>query len=85
MSEFMFNAHSFMAIFVGGIVGFVIAKLLIWLYYWMVRDTDKNRVKTAILKEQYYNDLYEEALSEEMDELAEKAARDMSRAGRRQY
>lgn len=76
----MDTIHTFFAILCiagGSIAGVILAGLVMDLWRWMVRDTDKNRIKTAMMKEDYYNQLYEECLTEEMDKKAEQAAKEM--------
>ena len=47
------------------------------------RASDKNKIRAAMDREAYYNQLYEEALYEEMDDIATQAASDMLRAEKR--
>lgn len=47
------------------------------------RHNDKERMKIAMQREAYLNDLYEEALNEEMDDLANRAAKQMYSYGRK--
>lgn len=43
----------------------------------MMRASDKRKMKDAIRREAYYNQLYEECLYDEMDDMAIRAAKEM--------
>lgn len=49
----------------------------------LIRASDKNKIKAAMQREAYLNQLYEENLYEEMDRLARQAESEMYRASRR--
>ena len=82
MNEFN-SFFALTAIIIGGLVGFVLAQVILALWRWMIRDTEKTRIKAAMLEEEYYNELYDEVLTEDIDKLARKAAKDMSKVRRR--
>ena len=75
----MVALFSILAILVGAVVGLVGAHILLSLYRSIVRSSDKRKIKTKMLQEAYYNDLYEEALTEDIDKLAQRAHRKMSK------
>lgn len=82
MSVFIFAMLSLM---VGGAIGIMLGKGIASLIRAMIRATDKNKVKTTMLREAYFNDLYEECLYENQDRLAKKAAREMSQYDNNYY
>lgn len=69
---------TFLGLAVGGAVGMVLGKSIASLFRSMIRTTDKCKIQTAMLREKYLNDLYEECLYEKQDRLARKAAKEMS-------
>ena len=78
----MFTIGALIAIAIGGLIGLILGKLVIAVYRDIVRALDKNKIKGAMAREAYWNNLYEETLCEEMDKMAVKAAKDMSRYDR---
>lgn len=49
---------------------------------YLIRASDKSKMKAAIKREAYLNQLYEESLFEEMDKIAIKAAKKMDQVNR---
>lgn len=62
----------------GGAIGLMIARAIMYVIRWLVRASDKSRIKAAMAREAYLNDLYDECLYEHQDRLARKAAEKMS-------
>ena len=78
------NAFVVTTILIGSaVIGLIAAELIIRLWHWIARKNDKTRMETAIMREEYLNQLYEETLYEHMDKLARQAERDMMRAYKR--
>ncbi|MBR2766838.1 hypothetical protein IKD67_02015 [Candidatus Saccharibacteria bacterium] len=73
-----FYIVSFLALVIGGAIGIVLGKGIASLIRSVIRATDKCRLQTAMLREKYLNDLYEECIYEKQDRLARKAAKEMS-------
>ena len=69
------NTMAIVAVVVGGAVGLMIAKMIIPIMCNIIRATDKRRIKTAMTREAYLNQLYEEALYEDVDRMTKKTAR----------
>ncbi len=69
-----------LSLIIGGIAGFILAHyILMPLYRYIVRSSDKRKIKTKMLMEKYYNDIYEEALTEDIDKATKRAHRKMSK------
>lgn len=69
-----------LSLIIGGTVGLILAHYIIMPIYWhIVRSSDKRKIKTRMLQEKYYNDLYEDVLFEDIDKAAKKAHRKMSK------
>ena len=61
----------------GTVIGIMVALSVLDLLDLTGKEADKRRIKTAMKNEDYYNQLYEECLTEEMDKKAEEAAKAM--------
>ena len=68
-----------LAIAVGTVVGLIGAHYVFCLYRFIVRSSDKTKIKTQMLNEAYYNQLYEEALLEDINKIAKRTHRKMSK------
>ena len=73
------NTMAIVAVVVGGMIGLMIAKMITPIMCNIIRATDKRRIKTAMTREAYLNQLYEEALCEDVDRMTKKTARKMAR------
>jgi acid phosphatase family membrane protein YuiD len=62
----------------GGAIGMILGKGIVYLIRSFIVASDKSKIRTAMAREAYLNNLYEECLFEEQDRLARKAAREMS-------
>ena len=65
------------------VLSILLARPLVRLYYKCVRANDKRRMETAIMREEYLNQLYEETMYEHMDSLARQAKQQMMRVHKR--
>ena len=68
-----------LAITIGGIAGLFAAHYLAMLIRFVMRESDRKKVKAAMLRESYINQLYEENLLEDINRAAHKASKKMNR------
>ena len=67
------------SLLVGAVAGLLLAHYLVIAYRKIARASDKRKIKIAMLREQYYNDLYTDVLTEDVNKIAKKAHRRMSK------
>ena len=70
-------------IFVVVAAGITLGKIGSYCIRQLIRASDKNKIKAAMRREAYLNQLYEENLYEEMDRLARQTEAEMYRASKR--